>query len=88
MRRKNRFNVLMSGAFFLIGLGYFTIIPKYFQPNATLDHIGDPLRIAGLLTFLVAMLIGEPARAQDEETVRSARALLARRQTLNTGPLA
>jgi hypothetical protein len=76
-----------SGSFFLISLGYFTIIPKYFQPNATLDHVGDLLRIAGLLTFLAAMLVGEPTRALDEDSIRSARALLAHRQTLNRGPL-
>jgi hypothetical protein len=81
MTKENRFNLLMSGAFFLISFGYFTIIPKYFQPNDTLDHVGDILRITGLLTFLVAILIGEPARASDEDKLPSARALLARRQT-------
>ncbi|MEO6893235.1 MAG: hypothetical protein ABI456_25630 [Ktedonobacteraceae bacterium] len=87
MRKENHFNLLMSGAFILISLGYFIIIPKYFQPNATLDHVGDILRITGFLTFLVAILIGEPARAPDEDTVRSARALLVQRQALNRRPL-
>lgn len=88
MRKENHFNLLMSGAFFLLSLGYFTIVPKYFQPNDILDHIGDLLRIAGLLIFLGAMLIGEPAHGHDEDKARSARVLLAQRQSLNRGPLA
>ena len=82
MKKENLFNLLMSGAFFLISLGYFTIIPKYFQPNVVLDHVGDILRITGLLIFLVAILVGEPAHTPDEDRVRSARVLLAgHRQT-------
>ena len=58
MTKESRFSLLMSGAFLLLSIGYFIILPKYFQPNDTLDHIGDITRIAGLITLLITIFFG------------------------------
>jgi hypothetical protein len=58
MTKETRFSLLMSGAFLLLSVGIFIILPKYSQPNDTLDHIGDIIRVFGLLTLLGAVLIG------------------------------
>jgi hypothetical protein len=58
MKKESRFTLLMSGAFLLLSVGIFIILPKYSQPNDTLDHIGDIIRIGGLLTLLSAVFIG------------------------------
>jgi hypothetical protein len=58
MDKHTRFSFLMSVAFFLLASGYLLIIPKYSSPNDTLDHIGDLVRVGGLLALLTAMLAG------------------------------
>jgi hypothetical protein len=83
-KKENHFNLLMSVAFFLISAGYFTIIPKYFQANITLDRVGDILRIFGMMILLVAILLGEPSRTPDEEKIQSARVSLNRQRALNS----
>ena len=58
MDKKTRFSFLMSAAFLLLASGYLLIIPKYYSPNDTLDHIGDIVRIGGLLALLTAVVLG------------------------------
>ena len=57
----------MSATFLLLGFGYFTIVPKYFHPNDTLDHVGDIMRICGLIALLIAMLAPNVSFAQNQE---------------------
>lgn len=57
--KERLFGFLMSGAYLLLGIGYFVILPKYFLPNADLlDHTGDFIRMFGLVTLLVAYVRG------------------------------
>ena len=59
MTKETRFSFLMSAAFLLLGTGYFIIIPKYSSSIfESLDPIGDITRIMGLVTLLVAVLLG------------------------------
>jgi hypothetical protein len=58
MDKKTRFSFLMSAAFLLLASGYLLIIPKYYSPNDTLDHLGDLVRIGGLLALLTAVVLG------------------------------
>ncbi len=54
-KRETFFALLMCSAFFLLAIGYFTILPKYFSPNDFLDRLGDIFRISGVLTLLLAL---------------------------------
>ncbi len=54
-KKETLFALLMSSAFFLLAIGYFTILPKYFSPNDFLDRLGDILRIGGVLALLLAL---------------------------------
>ena len=62
--KETRFSLLMAGAFLLLSAGYLVIIPKYYSAaNSTLnltllDHTGDIIRICGLITLFVAILLG------------------------------
>lgn len=59
MTKETRFSLLMSGAFLLLAIGYVLNVPKYVDPHLTLlDHIGDEVRIGGLLTLLGAIFAG------------------------------
>lgn len=59
MAKRTRFSLLMGVAFVLLAFGYLVLIQKYFSPNgAILDHVGDFIRIAGLIVLLIATLIG------------------------------
>ena len=75
MTKETLFSLLMSATFLLLGFGYFTIVPKYFHPNDTLDHVGDIMRICGLLALLIAMLAPNVSFAQNQK--RSGRKLRA-----------
>lgn len=57
MDRETRFSLLMGAAFLLLSFGYSIIIPKYITPNDALDHGGDLIRIAGLITLLFTVLL-------------------------------
>ena len=49
----------MSGAFLLLSIGYFLILPKYFLAHQELlDQLGDVVRILGLIVLLIAYLRG------------------------------
>jgi hypothetical protein len=53
--KKTRFSLLMSVAFLLLSLGYVLILPKYlFAHQELLDHLGDVIRILGLLALFMA----------------------------------
>lgn len=54
-KKETLFALLMGSAFFLLAVGYFTILPKYFSPNDFLDRLGDILRIGGVLALLLAL---------------------------------
>lgn len=54
-KKETLFALLMTCAFFLLAIGYFTILPKYFSPNDFLDRLGDILRIGGVLALLLAL---------------------------------
>ena len=56
MEKETRFSLLMGAAFLMLCFGYSIIIPKYIQPNDALDRGGDLIRIAGLITLLLAVL--------------------------------
>jgi len=59
MTKETRFSFLMSAAFLILSTGYFIIIPKYSSPIfESLDQIGDITRITGLITLLIAVLLG------------------------------
>ncbi|TMD69665.1 MAG: hypothetical protein E6I91_01525 [Chloroflexi bacterium] len=70
MTRETLFSLLMSAAFLLLSFGYFTIVPKYFYPNDTLDHVGDIMRICGLLALLIVVLAPNVSFAQNREKRR------------------
>jgi len=57
MEKETRFSLLMGAAFLMLCFGYSIIIPKYIQPNDALDRGGDLIRIAGLITLLLAVLL-------------------------------
>lgn len=53
--KKTRFSLLMSAAFLLLSLGYVLILPKYlFAHQEVLDHLGDVIRILGLIGLFMA----------------------------------
>ncbi len=54
-KKETLFGILMCGAFFLLAIGYFTILPKYFSPNDFLDRLGDILRMSGVIVLLLAL---------------------------------
>ncbi len=54
-KKETLFALLMCSAFFLLAIGYFTILPKYFSPNDFLDRLGDIFRIGGVLALLLAL---------------------------------
>jgi len=59
MSKETRFSFLMGAAFLLLSTGYFIIVPKYSSPAFdSLDQLGDITRITGLVTLLVAVLLG------------------------------
>ncbi len=58
-KKETRFSFLISGAFFLLSLGYSLILPKLFTTHVDfLDPLGDIIRILGVLTLMIAYLIG------------------------------
>jgi uncharacterized membrane protein len=63
MTKESRFSFLMGSSFFLLSLGYFVVMLKYGYPSGDigaviLDHVGDCLRISGLVTLLITVLRG------------------------------
>jgi hypothetical protein len=59
LKKQTRFSLLMGIAFALLGFGYLVIVQQYFVPNgASLDNVGDIIRMTGLITLLVAVLRG------------------------------
>ncbi len=58
MRKETRFSLLMSGSFLLLATGYLLNMPKYLDAHLMLlDHIGDGVRISGLIILLVAIFL-------------------------------
>jgi len=59
LAKRARFSLLMGISFALLAFGYLVLIQKYFSANGDiLDHVGDFVRIAGLLVLFLATLIG------------------------------
>lgn len=59
MSKHTRFSLMMSISFLLLAFGYLVLIQKYFVASGdTLDHVGDFIRIAGLIVLLITTLIG------------------------------
>ena len=60
MRKNARFSLLMSVAFFLLAVGPWIIVEKYFVTAGAdlLDGTGDFLRLIGLVVLLIAVLWG------------------------------
>lgn len=59
MAKHTRFSLLMGISFVLLAFGYLVLIQKYFTANGDmLDHVGDFIRIAGLIVLFIATLIG------------------------------
>jgi hypothetical protein len=57
--KQKRFSLLMGVAFQLLSLGYWMNMFKYFLPHMTqVDQVGDITRIAGLISLLMAILLG------------------------------
>jgi hypothetical protein len=57
--KQKRFSLLMGVAFQLLSLGYWMNMFKYFLPHMTqVDQVGDVTRIAGLISLLIAILLG------------------------------
>jgi hypothetical protein len=57
--KKTHFSLLMSGAFLLLSLGYVLILPKYlFAHQEVLDHLGDVIRLLGLIVLYLAYTWG------------------------------
>jgi hypothetical protein len=55
MTKETRFGLFMALSFFLLSLGYMTILLKYASPIPGLfDNTGDLIRIAGLFLLLIA----------------------------------
>ena len=60
-RKATRFSFLMGLSFLLLAFGYVMIFQQYFftSTNAVhFDNIGDIIRVFGLITLLVAVLVG------------------------------
>ncbi len=60
-RKATRFSFLMGLSFLLLAFGYVMIFQQYFfaSSNAVhFDNIGDIIRVFGLITLLVAVLVG------------------------------
>lgn len=60
-RKATRFSFLMGLSFLLLAFGYVMIFQQYFftASNAVhFDNIGDIIRVFGLVTLLVAVLVG------------------------------
>jgi hypothetical protein len=59
MRKNVLFSFLMSVAFFLLTIGPWIVIQKYFVANPDLfDTAGDITRLVGLVVLLIAVIIG------------------------------
>jgi hypothetical protein len=57
--KQKRFSLLMGVAFQLMSLGYWLNMFKYFSPHLTqVDQVGDVTRIVGLISLLIAILLG------------------------------
>ena len=57
--KQTRFSLLMGVAFQLLSLGYWMNMFKYFLPHMTqVDQVGDVTRITGLISLLIAILLG------------------------------
>lgn len=60
-RKATRFSFLMGLSFLLLAFGYVMIFQQYFFTSANavhFDNIGDIIRVFGLITLLVAVLVG------------------------------
>ncbi len=58
-KKETRFSFLMGLAFLLICFGIATTTPWYFEPQVVLYlYVGDGMRTVGLITLLVAFLVG------------------------------
>lgn len=60
-RKATRFSFLMGLSFLLLAFGYVMIFQQYFfaSSNAVhFDNIGDIIRVFGLVTLLIAVLVG------------------------------
>lgn len=59
MTKETRFSLLMVASFLLLSLGYLVLLPKYVLPNQNLlDHIGDIMRVSGVVTLLSSFVTG------------------------------
>jgi hypothetical protein len=59
LSKETRFSLLMSGAYLLLSIGYFLILPKYFLAHQEFyDQLGDGIRILGLIVILIAYVRG------------------------------
>lgn len=59
MSKESRFALLMMAAFFLLSFGYLVLLPTYVLPHEELlDHIGDIMRIGGVVTLLTGFVAG------------------------------
>ncbi len=57
--KETRFSLFMTVAFMLLSFGYLMLILKYALPNQDLlDHIGDMIRISGVIALFVGFVAG------------------------------
>lgn len=56
--KESRFSLLMIVSFLLLSFGYLLLLPTYLLPNQELfDHIGDLVRIGGLMLLLMGFIL-------------------------------
>lgn len=62
---RNSFSLMMGISFILLAFGYLVLIQKYFSTSGDiLDHVGDFVRVAGLIVLFIATLIGSSMLCQ------------------------